>query len=192
MCQDFAISQLHCFKFALLNYVLQEEGPGPACPRSIPQDQERKRGSYPRFFTPVCHKKWPCSRTLPPFYRIVVNALSSYFPQRNGKCLNIARQYAQLNDWPTCRRYVGAYIQDHPNSAPALRLLAECESNLGNKESALNNYRSSLTYDSNQKDVVFKGIFMHILAGGFKLFAVKPNSLHVWQIILSCSLPPSV
>jgi Tfp pilus assembly protein PilF len=92
----------------------------------------------------------------------VVNALSSYFPQRNGKCLNIARQYAQLSDWPTCRRYVGAYIQDHPNSAPALRLLAECESNLGNKESALNNYRSSLTYDSNQKDVVFKGISTHI------------------------------
>lgn len=124
-------------------------------------------------------KKWPCSRTLPPFYRIVVNALSSYFSQRNGKCLNIARQYAQLNDWPTCRRYVGAYIQDHPNSAPALRLLAECESNLGNKESALNNYRSSLTYDSNQKDVVFKGIFMHILASSLKLFTVKPNSQHV-------------
>lgn len=81
---------------------------------------------------------------------------------------------------------MGAYIQDHPNSAPALRLLAECESNLGNKESALNNYRSSLTYDSNQKDVVFKGIFAHISESGLKLFAFKPNSRHVYSLL--CNL----
>jgi hypothetical protein len=53
---------------------------------------------------------------------------------------------------------VSAYIQDHPGAAPALRLQAECEENLGNQERALNSYRSSLACDGSQKELVFKGI----------------------------------
>ncbi|XP_065336958.1 E3 SUMO-protein ligase RanBP2-like isoform X2 [Cloeon dipterum] len=76
--------------------------------------------------------------------------------ERNSKCLTIAKQYAQLQEWATARRYVGAYIQDHPNSAPAMRLQGDCEENLGNMEKALNSYRSSLTGDPTQKDLIFK------------------------------------
>ncbi|XP_059487715.1 E3 SUMO-protein ligase RanBP2-like [Neocloeon triangulifer] len=76
--------------------------------------------------------------------------------ERNAKCLTIAKQYSQLQEWATARRYVGAYIQDHPNSAPAMRLQGECEQNLGQKERALNSFRSSLTCDPTQKDLTFK------------------------------------
>ncbi|GBP59672.1 E3 SUMO-protein ligase RanBP2 [Eumeta japonica] len=67
---------------------------------------------------------------------------------------SIARLYYEVEDYASCQRYVEQYITEKSNSAAAYKLLGQALQKLGQKERALEQYKSSLDIDPTQSSLV--------------------------------------
>lgn len=77
--------------------------------------------------------------------------------QRTLRCYNIAKLYYQVQDYESARRYVSCYLELKGDQAGPHKLLGEIYEALGQKESALAQYKQSLEIESRQDDLVLKG-----------------------------------
>lgn len=65
--------------------------------------------------------------------------------------------YYQVGDYESARRYVSSYLEVRDSSAGAHKLLGQTYEALGQKEAALNEYKTSLELEAKQDDLVLKG-----------------------------------
>ncbi|XP_012274477.1 E3 SUMO-protein ligase RanBP2 [Orussus abietinus] len=76
--------------------------------------------------------------------------------ERNLRCYNIAKLYYQVRDYAAAKKYVSSYLEIREESAGAHKLLGQIHEGLGDKEAALAEYKTSLSLDRAQNDLVLK------------------------------------
>lgn len=81
----------------------------------------------------------------------------SFSLQKNLRSYNVAKLYYQVGDYESAKRYVSSYLEVRDESASAHKLLGNAYEALGQKEAALNEYKSSLELEARQDDLVLKG-----------------------------------
>lgn len=77
--------------------------------------------------------------------------------QKNLRSYNVAKMYFQVGDYESAKRYVSTYLEIRDECASAHKLLGNTYEALGQKEAALNEYKTSLELDARQDDLVLKG-----------------------------------
>ncbi|XP_014473686.1 PREDICTED: E3 SUMO-protein ligase RanBP2-like [Dinoponera quadriceps] len=76
--------------------------------------------------------------------------------EKNLRSYNVAKLYYQVGDYESAKRYVSSYLEVRDNSASAHKLLGQAYEALGQKEAALNEYKTSLELEARQDDLVLK------------------------------------
>ncbi|RVE50991.1 hypothetical protein evm_004400 [Chilo suppressalis] len=67
---------------------------------------------------------------------------------------SVARLYYEVGDYASCQRYVEQYLTQKDNNAAAYKLLGQALHKLGQKEKALEQYRTSLDIDPTQTSTI--------------------------------------
>lgn len=76
--------------------------------------------------------------------------------QRKVRGYNIARLYFNINEYESARRYLSEFLTVRPKAADAHRLLGQINEGLGNKEKAVQSYKTSYELGGGQKDLILK------------------------------------
>ncbi|XP_011144790.2 E3 SUMO-protein ligase RanBP2 [Harpegnathos saltator] len=76
--------------------------------------------------------------------------------EKNLRSYNVAKLYYQVGDYESAKRYVSSYLEVRDESASAHKLLGHAYEALGQKEAALNEYKTSLELEARQDDLVLK------------------------------------
>lgn len=74
--------------------------------------------------------------------------------QFKTRAYSVARLYFDVGDFANCQKYVEQYITQKDNNAAAYKLLGQALQKLGQKDKALEQYKTSLYVDSTQTSVV--------------------------------------
>ncbi|XP_028175103.1 E3 SUMO-protein ligase RanBP2-like [Ostrinia furnacalis] len=70
------------------------------------------------------------------------------------RAYSIARLYYEVGDYASCQRYVEQYLTQKDNNAAAYKLLGQALQKLGQKEKALEQYKTSLDIDPTQTSTI--------------------------------------
>lgn len=74
--------------------------------------------------------------------------------QFKTRAYSIARLYYEVGDYASCQRYVEQYLTQKDNNAAAYKLLGQALQKLGQKEKALEQYKTSLDIDPTQTSTI--------------------------------------
>ncbi|CAG9782912.1 unnamed protein product [Diatraea saccharalis] len=70
------------------------------------------------------------------------------------RAYSVARLYYEVGDYASCQRYVEQYLTQKDNNAAAYKLLGQALHKLGQKEKALEQYKTSLDIDPTQTSTI--------------------------------------
>ncbi|XP_069959256.1 E3 SUMO-protein ligase RanBP2 isoform X4 [Cherax quadricarinatus] len=76
--------------------------------------------------------------------------------ERKVRGYNIARLYFNIGEYENARRYLSEFLGVRPKAMDAHRLLGQIYEGLGNKEKAVQSYKTSYELGEGQKDLVLK------------------------------------
>lgn len=74
--------------------------------------------------------------------------------QFKSRAYSIARLYFDVGDYSNCQKYVEQYLTHKDNNAAAYKLLGQALQELGLKEKALEQFKSSLDIDPEQTSTI--------------------------------------
>ncbi|KAJ2943782.1 hypothetical protein O0L34_g8102 [Tuta absoluta] len=72
------------------------------------------------------------------------------------RAYSVARLYYEVGDYSSCQRYVEQYLSQKDNNAAAHKLLGQALQKLGQKEKALEQYKTSLDIDPTQTSTILE------------------------------------
>lgn len=78
--------------------------------------------------------------------------------QFTTRTYSIARLYYEVGDYGSCQKYVEQYLTQKSNNAAAHKLLGQAFQKLGEKEKALEQYKTSFDIDPTQTSTILDGI----------------------------------
>ncbi|XP_075983228.1 nucleoporin 358 [Anticarsia gemmatalis] len=89
--------------------------------------------------------------------KLVENLLSKLSPKEfRIRALSIAQKYYEAGDYANCQKYVELYFTHRDNSAAAYKLLGQALQKMGQKEKALEQFKSSLDIDPAQTTTILE------------------------------------
>lgn len=88
--------------------------------------------------------------------RLLTKFLTSIFGyfQFKSRAYSIARLYFEVGDFANCQKYVEQYLTQKDNNAAAYKLLGQALQKMGQKEKALEQYKTSLDIDPAQTSTI--------------------------------------
>lgn len=74
--------------------------------------------------------------------------------QFKTRAFSVARLYFDVGDYANCQKYVEQYLTQKDNNAAAYKLLGQSLQKLGQKDRALEHYKTSLDIDPTQTSTI--------------------------------------
>lgn len=76
--------------------------------------------------------------------------------QFNSRAYSVARLYFDVGDYANCQKYVELYLSQKHNNAASYKLLGQALQKMGQKEKALEQFKTSLNIDPSQTSLILE------------------------------------
>lgn len=90
--------------------------------------------------------------------------LAFYFPincfQFKNRAFSVARLYFDVGDYANCQKYVEQYLTQKDNNAAAYRLLGQALLKQGQKDKALDHFKTSLDIDPSTTTTILESKYL--------------------------------
>lgn len=86
------------------------------------------------------------------FFSHILNSHALF--QFKARAYSIAHLYYEVGDYKSCQKYVEQFISQKSDHAAAYKLLGQAFHKLGEKEKALEQYKTSFDINPNQSSII--------------------------------------